>query len=295
MRDNLTLDFPVLTASGDDFVAQDDASKVSYVVEAKRDNKNVTITHTLTGNSFIRERIMAGSAEFSALLVYLNSSERQHHSCNTYKAENDALIAVQTIANEFSYAPVIMPSIFSLKDEQITAGNALGVSKFWHDTDFHIPKYARIARHPKLVFTDGGVSSLFRLKREPTFEDGQMEVVVDEDAGEGRAPVTLCCAKDIYAELKKISRHKDPRNAIESMRLAIATQALSSTYAYMHELTKSDDYDPQQVARVLTAHLEMMQEQEELDWHESDFKPSLAATMMMPYYVKAVHDDNDDE
>lgn len=295
MRDNLMLDFPVLTVGGGDF-----CEDVAYEVSASQKAGNLVITHKLTGRSFVRRLVEAEKAKFSVLLVYRNSSERQHYSeAEIIKTEKGDIEATQMIAKSFSYSPAIMPSIFLLGNETISAKDAWGVTDIWQDGEFNIPQYARIARHPKLMFTDGKVSSLFSLVYKDKLEDGQMEVVVDEHAGEGKAPVTLYCAEDVFDDFKKnrnVFHAKKPRNAAEAARFAIVTHALSCLYAHMREQVESGDNDEAtQIEGVLAAHLHVLQHEYGADWRDPNFNPSLAATKMTPFYIKAMQGGEDDE
>ena len=295
MRDNLMLDFPVLTAGGGDF-----CEDVSYKVSASQKAGNLVITHKLTGRSFVRRLVEAGKAKFSVLLVYRNSAERQHYSeAEIIKTEKGDVEATQTIAKSFSYSPVIMPSIFLLESETISTKDAWGVTEIWQDGDFHIPQYARIASHPKLTFTQGNVASLFSLVYDDKLENGQMKIVVVEDAGEGKAPVTLYCGQDVFDDFKKnrnIFRADNPRNTSEAARFTIVTHALSCLYAHMREQANpSGDGEAPQIEGVLAAHLKTLRQKFGEDWQDPNFNPSLAATKVAPFYIKSMQDGEDDE
>ena len=269
-------------------------SEVAYEVGAKQVGGELTITHTLRGQSFIRELIENGEAIFSVLLFYKDSSERQRHQCNDVDKSDDGegIVATQIIAIEFTYAPTIMPSIIILKESQITVSASSGLTDFWREGEyFNIPAYSRIALGPRLSFTSGEVQRLMSIEcdNENILNPGEMKVIVNESAGEGEKPVTLLCAKDIFDELHKI-KNIIPSNAKESMRLAIITQALSAVYAYMNYKDHDD------VGGVLKAHLDDLLNKTGENWeNKEDFNPSLAATKMQPYAIRALNNEVGDD
>ena len=114
---------------------------------------------------------------------------------------------------------------------------------------------------------------------------GEMKVSVNEIAGEGETPVSLLCGKGVYDELCKLTP-AEPCNAVESMRMAIITQALCAVYAYMQNLPKDDE-----VGGVLLAHLEMLEDKTGENWKNEEFNPSLAATKMQPYAIKELYSE----
>ena len=274
MSNQLILDFPVLQEDSGDFV-----DAVSYQVAATRAtkfDKNVTVTHTLSGSSYISQLVNDGVAQFSVRLIYRGSSERYHESCSAPGA-----CVTQTIPLKFSYAPEILPSIVLLEDREITVDDASGLTDFWtKGSRFSIPKYSRIALGPRLFFTDGGVQSLLRLVLdEKKMRDGEMKVVVKESAGEGETPVVLECGKSVYNCLRKITE-ANPIVTNQPLAYAIVTQALCAVYAYMRNLGPD-----QEVGGVLKAHLQMLKDKAGTGWHDDDFNPSLAATKMRPYII----------
>ncbi len=284
MPDNLVLDFPVLKNDGGDF-----SSAVSYTVEAQRTGKNLEITHTLEGQSFIRRLLEKGAAKFSVLLLYRDSAERHNFPCDGGVFEDNQATAKRTIPIEFSYAPEIMPCIVVLHDEHIVVDAASGLTDFWAPgEDFNIPAHSRIALAPRLKFTSGDVAHLMQVIHDETLNSGEMKVDVRESAGEGEASVSLYCEKGVFDELHKITT-APPRDASESMRSAIITQALTATYAYMQSL--GSEYD---ASGVLLAHLEEMNARG-IDWRDEDFNPSLAATKMHPYAVTVLNGEHDDD
>ncbi len=279
MPDNLILDFPVLRQGGGDFVEE-----VSYEVEADRLAGKITVTHRIKGQSFIRQLIEDGNAKFSVLLLYRDSSERQSYLCNegdiVTKDETNEMVATQIINMDFSYAPEVTPSIIILESKKITVDDSSGLTDFWEKGDyFDIPKYSRIALGLKLKFTSGDISKLMKVEFAKELGCGEMEVRVNENAGEGETPVSLLCGKGVYDELCKVTR-AEPRNAVESMRSAIITQALCAVYAYMQKL--DENYV---VGGVLSAHLEMLEDKTGENWKNEEFNPSLAATKMQPYGI----------
>lgn len=271
MSNQLILDFPVLQEDSGDFV-----DAVSYQVAATRFADKIEITHTLKGASYISQLISEGVAQFSVRLIYRNSSERYHESCNAADA-----CVTQTIPLKFSYAPEILPSIVLLDDREITVDDASGLTDFWaKGTRFSIPKYSRIALGQRLSFTDGGVQSLMKLVCDEDLGEGEMKVVVKEFAGEGETPVDLMCGKSVYDCLKSVAG-ATPTVAYQSMGHAIITQALCAVYAYMQNLSPD-----QEVGGVLKAHLQMLEDKAEMGWKDGeDFNPSLAATKMWPYVI----------
>ena len=293
MSDKLALDFPVLQQDGVDFV-----EAVSYEVAAEKTAEKLTITHTLKGQSFIRDLVKEDVARFSVLLLYKNSDERQSHVCaDSIDIKDSEIIARQTIPiMDFSYAPEIRPSIILSKGKKITVEESSGLSDFWEQVEsFDIPQYSRIALFEKLKFTSGDISKLMKVELDNTLGDGEMRVEVNEDAGEGETPVSLLCGKGVYDALDALRNviHAEPRNATESMRRAIITQALCATYAYMH-MHKPGENGQDEVSGVLAAHLEQLESQTGANWENDDFNPSLAATKMYPYILKAFDGEADD-
>ena len=287
MSDKLVLDFPVLQQGGGDF-----ADEVSYTVEGEETAGEIKITHTLKGQSFIRRLIEDGDAKFSVLLFYPDRSQRQSHVCETENVDknNNGIVATQIIPIDFSYAPEVRPSIVILTSKKITVKKSSGLTDFWEQGEhFNILEYSRIAIGRKLKFTSGNISKLMKVIVDINRGDGEMAVVVQENAGEGETPVTLLCAKDVFDQLHKASRIK-PHNATESMRWAIATQALCAVYAYMQNL--DEDYE---VGGPLLAHLEVLEKQTGENWTSEGFDPSLAATKMHPYVLENFDDEVDDD
>ncbi len=289
MSDNLILDFPVLTEGSGNFLAG-----VSYRVEASRQNEAITIIHRLKGQSFIRELIQKENAKFFVRVVYRDSSDRQSHECaskDIVEVSEDEIVATQTIPMTFSYAPEITPSVIVMKDMETSAS---GLSDFWpEDERLNLPKHARIALGEKLRFTGGDISQLMTIKHDKNLSDGEMKVVVNELAGEGETPVTLECGKDVFDELRKVTE-AEPSDAIQSMRSAIITQALCAVYAYMQNFMKDSKDNDDEVSSVLVEHLKELKSKGE-DWGDENFDPSLAATRMRPYAIKAVKGGDDDD
>ena len=291
MPDNLILDFPILKNDGGDF-----STAVSYAAEARRTGTQLTITHALQGKSFIRQLLEKGAAKFSVLLLYRDSAERHHHWCDATALDDNQATATQKIPIEFSYAPEITPCIVVLQDERVVVDAASGLTDFWaHDAVFDIPAHSRIALAPKLKFTSGDVANLMRVIHDEELNSGEMKVIVRESASEGEAPVSLRCGKDVFDALQKITQaftQAPPRNASESMRSAIITQALTATYAHMqHRQIMEPEYA---AGGVLLAHLEEMQSRG-IDWGDDDFNPSLAATKMQPFAVTVLNGEHDDD
>ncbi len=286
MSDNFILDFPVWQQDCANFV-----EGVFYEVEANEIDGNLKIEHRLNGQSFIRQLIKNSGATFSASLFYGDSSERQSYLCDAGHIfiNDDSVIATQTIPMNFSYAPEISPSIIILENTKITIDASTGLTDFWNIGDhFDIPENSRIAVGRKLKFTSGDVSKLMKVMSGKTLGPGEMEVIVDENAGEGEIPVSLLCGQGVYDELQKI-KQIEPSNVVDPMRSAIITQALCAVYAYMQNLEK--DYV---VSGVLAAHLAELESKTGENWENDGFNPSLAATKMWPYCIHTLHDDDND-
>lgn len=218
-------------------------------------------------------------------LLYRDSAERQSHLCPVDNIPVDAneITVVQTISVDFSYAPEISPSIVILNDKEITIDNFSGLTDFWQlGQKFYVPKYSRIALGQKLRFTSGNLSKLMKVESDKNFRDGEMKVTVNEGAHEGEIPVTLLCGQGVFDELNKITL-ANPSTPVESMRSAIITQALCAVYAYLQNL--DNDYE---VSGVLEVHLEMLESKTGKNWKDENFDPSLAATKMHPYAIKAL-------
>ena len=287
MSDSLILDFPILRKDSNDF-----SEEISYDVEATRDNRYLHVEHHLKGHSFISNLIEKSKAKFSVRLLYKDSSERQYHRYDQQipRIQNEAITIKQIIPVEFSYFPIIMPSIIVLEDVKITIDDSSGLTDFWKQGEcFSIPQYARIALFPRLTFSDGSILSLMRLIYDESLDKGEMKVDVNEHIGEGEIPVSLQCSKDVYDQLRKVTQEK-PGNIGESIGSAIVTQALCATYAYMQNLDSDSE-----VCSILSMHLNMLEEKTGLSWENEDFNPSLAATKMRPYVLNIFQEGTDDE
>ncbi len=284
MSDNLILDFPVLQEGRNDF-----AKDVSYQVEANIVDSKYVVEHILSGQSFIRQLINDGKAKFSVKLLYRDSSERQFFCCGADANEISAdLIKVkQFISSKFSYAPEIMPSIVIEEGKKFTVNSSDNLTDFWSG-EIVIPKYSRIAIHPKIKFTSGGIAHLMQLKYDDKIREGTMRVEVSKNAGEGVTPATLHCAQDVYQELKKIKKDGIRPDIKEAMRMAIITQALCAIYAYMKEPSQEEKSEGYELGGVLKEHLELLKEETGKSWEDEGFDPSLAATQMMPYAIDAL-------
>ena len=305
MLKNLIMNFPILKSGCVDFL-----EGVSYQVEARQEKRVLEITHTLAGHSFIYQLIKSSDAKFSVLLLYQNSSERQHEECGEIKIEDDKIVAVQRVNIKFSYAPEVIPSIVLLEDKEITLDGPSGLTDFWKksdDTTVIIPKYARIALAEKLRFTKGGFDSLFELQHNESFDEepfgrGWMEISVDKSAGVGTPPVTVLCGQDVFDQLKKVHKFSESNapiesnSQIESIRIAIATNVVCGLYACMQQLHQKGDDGHENL--VLLEHRKLLQEKTNGNWQDDDFNPSLAATKMQPYMLdKKIlsGDDSDDD
>lgn len=299
MSKNLIMSYPILKQGCADFL-----EGISYEVVANQSNKTVTIVHTLTGQSFVSKLLKYNKAQFSVLLLYRNGSERIHYACEAtdVKFEGTKVVGKQEIEKKFSYAPEITPSIIILNDTVIpVADESSGLDEFWkHGGDIKIPKYSRIALSERLKFSSGGLSSLFKIEHETNFDQGIMDVKVNEHSNEGEIPVTLLCGQDVYDQLHKIPPvefNTLPKSTSppESLRLAIITNALCAMYTYMQQLHKSDNEYEESGA--LLDHLNMLEEKVGRNWQDENFTPILAATKMLPYLLdaKVINGEHDDE
>lgn len=283
MSDELILSFPVLKQDNGDFL--DD---ISYVIEATQaqDKRNLYITHTLKGNSFISQLIKDGKAKFSISLFYKDNAERQNFVCEDfdYDSEKNEITAKQTIKIDFRYAPEITPNIIVLEDTKITVDDS-GLTDFWNGAVFDIPAYARIAHYVKLTFTSGDVSSLMWKDMDEEYPNGAIKTTILETAGEHEQPIKIICSKDVYDELDKgFSGKLDEKMA---MRKSIITQVLCHTYAHMNNLE-----DKETVTHSgLLAHMEMVKKTTGEDW-DGEFNASLAATKMVPYAIEALNNED---
>ena len=289
MPNSLVLDFPILRKDSNDF-----RPEIAYEVKAEQGSGKLYLRHSLKGRSFISSLLEQSKAKFSLRLLYRDSSERQHHLYDeSIPPMQEGIIAItQTIPMDFSYAPEVMPSIIALEDVRITVDALSGLTDFWRlGESFFIPKYARIAMNSKLTFSKGDVYHLIRLVHNHDLGDGEMKVKVNEYAGEGETPVSLLCASDVYDQLRR-AHATEPSDPSESMGSAIVTQALSVTYAYMHNL---DENSKEEIGGVLLNHLQMLEENTGQDWKDEDFNSSLAATKMRPYVLHMFQTGSDDE
>lgn len=284
---DLILDFPILKKDNTDF-----NNDILYEVRASHNNDKLTITHTLTGQSFIRQLVLDKQAKFSISLYYKNSSERQNHIFDDEPLnENNKITASQTIDNEFSYAPEIIANIVIINDENIIVDDSSGLSDFWQKgSEFTIPSYARIAYYPTLNFNDGSVSNLIRMELAEQYDNGTLKVSVSEKGNEGLGPVKVLCAPDVYDELNKVTQ-AESNDAQSAMRLAIVTQILCAVYGYVANIDKEDD----EIHSGLLAHLSKLKEKTGEDWEDDNFNPSLAATKMQPYAIKALKNNEEDD
>lgn len=299
------LDFPVLAHDGGSFL-----DGVSYDVTARQNAGNLEITHTLKGQSFIRQLVIDGDAQFSVRLLYADSAERQHHSCDPKvdSEKNGAVTATQTIPIAFehapnstpSYAPKIMPSIVLMREiKGVVVDAASGLTDFWEQgACFDLPKYARVALSERLKFDSGNVSNLFELNYDEALGPGEMKVSVDQTAGEGKVPVQLYCGEGVYNALK-YANNADPENLKslhEAVQSAIVTQALSATYAYMQSVHLAPENEGYEERGVLLAHLELLNKKGMGSWKDDPefFNPSLVATKMWPYAVALLNGGTDD-
>jgi len=288
MTGHLLLDFPVLQPDAGDFVPD-----LQYTVEAINFNgTRLKIDHRLTGQSFISNLLKYRQAKFSVQLFYQDCSERQTYTCfGEIDKENDQINATQDIPLEFSYLPVINPSIVVMEDTKLLLNEDSGLTDFWEvNTEYEIPAYSRVALHAKLTFASGDISNLIRISVDEQMKPGTMHINVSEAANEGEAPVMLTCALDVFDELRLITK-SPPQDAREAMRSAMVTQALCAVYAYMHQKSKDsgDGEEYRAINGTLQAHHDELQAETGMSWNDENFDPSLAATKMHPYSIQSLH------
>ena len=285
MSDHLFLDFPILQPNGGDF-----DQSVRYLVEAENDT-SIKITHFLSGESFICDLLKKGEALFSVQLLYKGEGIREEHHCSPDTGdESESVSATQIIPKSFSYAPEIIPSIVVCKEKTIRTDPSSGLSELWQSEEpIDLPSYSRIALHAKLTFTSGDISSLMTVSLDEDLKSGTMKTDINIYADEGSIPVTLHCSREIFDELRRVTDSK-PKSAKEAMVSAIITQALCSVYGHMHMYRKdSNDGENPDFNSVLQAHLEQLEERTGMNWNDDDFNSSLAATIMHPYAIEALH------
>ena len=294
MSHAVALGFPVLDRDSGGF-----ADGVRYTVEATIQGNAIPrvleLEHCLTGESFIRRWMQAKEVGFSARLLFRESAHRQVHLDGEYEITSDKVIARQRIPVHFTYQPEIACSIFASKDlELIVSHPDCGLSAFWQAGQrMTIPKYARIGRHPDLVFEDGSLPSLICIRADESLENGQMKTIVSETARTGEKPVTLICAKDVFDELHAF-RDAWASNSREAMQSSIITQALCALYGYMwgkyggrndEDRGQAENVD-EDINRALLLHRDYLRERTLTDWRDIDFDASWAATKMLPYALQ---------
>lgn len=261
---------------------------MQYTVEAEND-ESIKITHILSGKSFISDLLNRDEAVFSVQLLYRSDGVREEHHCKA-DIEIEGIGAVQRITKQFTYAPEIIPSIVVLENKTIRANPDSGLSKLWQSNEqFYIPAYSRIARHAKLTFTSGDISSLMQVSLDEELLSGTMKTDINVYAKEGEIPVVLYCSKNVFDELSRVTDSK-PKSAEEAMVSAIITQALCAVYGHMHAIQEknlSDDENPD-LSGVLRAHLEQLQDKTGMSWEDDEFNSGLAATRMRPYAIEAL-------
>jgi hypothetical protein len=283
MPNELMLDFPVLKSKTDDFLKEIVYSVESHYSEG--DNK-LKITHTLAGQSFIRDLLIAKKANFHVSLYFKDSKERQNFniSCNESKNTNE-LIAIQHIDVDFSYAPEITPNIIILEDTNIIVNKESGLTDFWELREkLSILKYTRIASCGVLEHSSGDMSKLISPIIDETLPNGAMEVGVSINASESDRAVTVKCARNVYDILDEISlgTKEKHQNSEDSFKLSIISQILCAMYGEIKHQVQNDEI----TNSGLLAHLEELKNQTGEDWNNDNFNPSLASTKMFPYVTE---------
>ena len=298
MSGTIALGFPVLDENGSSF-----ADGVSYTVSATLQGASpprmLTIEHRLTGMSFVRDWVRAGDARFSTRLLFRNGARRQAHPFEGALDEaGETLVATQQIPVRFRETPEVTCSIVATRDRKLIVSHPeSGLTDFWRaGKRIDVSRYARIGHHATLTFDDGSLGSLIRVVEGEELESGQMKTGVSPHAPDGEKPVTLRCAKDIYDELQAFTE-APPSRGREAMRSAIVTQALCAIYGHMHMSIRVEDgnFIEEGMNPALRSHGERLKETADMAWGDDDFDPSLAATIMLPYYIlKHGHADDED-
>ena len=298
MSGTIALGFPVLDEDGSSF-----ADGVSYTVSAEirgaPPSRTLSVTHRLTGRSFVRDWVEAEDAQFSTLLVFRSAARREAHPHDgTLAQAGEALVATQRLPMPFLETPEVTCSIVATRGRQLIVSHpASGLTDFWPAGEtIDIPRYARIGRHAKLTFEDGSLGGLIRVIEKKELKSGQMETKVEPQAQEGTKPVTLSCATDVYDELQAFNETL-PSRSREAMRSAIVTQALCAIYAHMHMLfvNEQGDDDENNINSALRSHGERVENETGTIWGNENFDPSLAATQMRPYTILKTDDANDED
>ena len=161
----------------------------------------------------------------------------------------------------FLETPEVVCSIVATRDGQLVVSHPdSGLTDFWRAGErIDISRYARIGSHATLTFDDGSLGSLIRVVEGKELESGQMKTDVSPQAQEGKKPVTLLCAKDVYDELQAFTE-APPSQSREAVRSAIVTQALCAVYGYMHMLFRVEDgdYNEEDMNPTLRSHEERL-------------------------------------
>ena len=295
MSVTIALRFPVLDEKGSSF-----AEGVRYIVSATIQGveppRMLTVEHRLTGSSFVRDWICSGDARFSTRLLFRNSARREAWPFDgKWEESEDALIAKQRIKVRFFDTPEVACSIVTMKDRNLVVSHPeSGLTDFWRaGVHVDIPRYARIGHHMGLNFDDGSLASLIHVVAEKNFLNGQMKTEIRQHAPEGKKPVTLLCAEDVFDELRAFTE-ATPLGHKEAVRSALVTQALCAVYGYMEMLARDIQYTEIEINPTLRSHGQELKERTGTTWGEDGFNPSFAATQMRPYVVLK-HDHGDDE
>jgi len=285
-------DFPTLQPDSADF-----KEEVAYDVKANDKHGKLIITHSLTGESFIKQLIDEGKARFAVSLLYRDSAQRKHRvfEGGPVPVENQ-IIAEQVIPNEFTYAPEIRANIITIEDVKITADERSGLDSFWRSrSQIDIPRQTRIASYPDLIFNDGNMSSIISIRENKKFTKGTLKVTVNKIAGINEEVIKVLCAKDIYRQLRKtgIRTLDNPKDEKDAMRLALVTQILSAAYGEVIKGREEGREEEEITNGSLIEHLNELKEETGQDWEDQDFNPSLAATEMLPYQLQVLRGDEE--
>lgn len=286
MSVTIALGFPVLDEDGSSF-ADGVRYMVAATIQGMEPPKTLTVEHRLTGFSFVRDWICSGDARFSTRLLFRHGARREVWPFEgKWKDSGNALVAKQRITVRFVETPEVACSIVAINNRELVVSHPeSGLSDFWRARErLFIPCYARIGHHTILNFDDGSLARLIHVVPEKNLSKGQMKTEISQHAPEGKKPVTLLCAEDVFDELRAFTEAPPLRHR-EAMRSAFVTQALCAIYGYMEILAHDNQYNEVEINPTLRSHGQELKERTGTTWGEDGFNPSLAATQMRPYVI----------
>ena len=298
MSETIALGFPVLNENGGSF-ADGVSYNVAASIQGSPPSRMLTVEHRLTGVSFVRDWVRAGDARLSTRFLFRNGARREVHPFDgTLDEFGEALVATQRIPVPFLETPEVACSIVAARGRQLVVSHPeSGLTDFWRAGEkIDVPCYARIGRHATLNFDDESLGGLIRVVEGKELKNGQMKTNVSPQAPEGKKPVTLLCAKDVYDELQMFTE-APPSGGSEAMRSAIVTQALCAIYGHMHMLFRvdGDNFNDEEMNSALRSHGERLKKEIGLTWGDDEFNLSMAATQMRPYAILKYNNADDED